>query len=59
LNTSFYSQEILQFIDADSAYYSTIKPSKFAIAGDYFTGLAESLNYAGDRWLRDWLNESY
>ncbi|MBE9048466.1 hypothetical protein IQ255_29490 [Pleurocapsales cyanobacterium LEGE 10410] len=56
---SFYSPEILTFIDADSEFYQPITPDKFAVAGEYFADLAQVLNYSSDRWLRNWLNESY
>lgn len=56
---SCYSQEILNFIDADSDYFEPIAPVKFAIAGGYLADLAEVLDYSSDRWLRNWLNESY
>lgn len=38
---------------------SKIFPKKFAVAGAYFCDLAKVLDYSSDRWLRDWLNESY
>ena len=56
---SFYSPEILTFIDADSNFYQPITPDKFAVAGECFADLAQVLNYTSDRWLRNWLNESY
>lgn len=56
---SFYSPEILTFIDANSEFYYSITPDKFAVAGEYFADLAQALNYTSDRWLRNWLNDSY
>ena len=56
---SFYSPKILTFIEADSEFYQPITPDKFAVAGEYFADLAQALNLASDRWLRNWLNDSY
>ena len=56
---SFYSPEILTFIDANSKFYQPITPDKFVIAGEYFADLAQVLNHTSDRWLRNWLNDSY
>ena len=59
MNYSAYSPEILKFIDCDRPYFNPPTPKKFAVAGDYFCDLAEVLNYSSDRWLRNWLNDSY
>ena len=56
---SFYSSEILNFIDCDCPYFESPTPEKFAVAGRYFRDLAEVLDYSSDRWLRNWLNDSY
>lgn len=49
MTKSFYSQDILVFIDADSDYFESSNPIKFAVAGEYFADLAEVLNYSSDR----------
>ncbi|MEL6578904.1 MAG: hypothetical protein AAFQ14_04065 [Cyanobacteria bacterium J06621_12] len=56
---SFYSDRILKFIDADSGYFKPVTAKKFAKAGEYFADLAEVLDYSSQRWLNDWLNETY
>ncbi len=59
MTKSAYSREILNFIDAESSYFEPITPAKFVIAGDYYADLAIALDYSTERWLRNWLNESY
>jgi len=56
---SAYSDRILKFIDADGIYFKPVTAKKFAKAGEYFEGLAEVLDYSTQRWLNDWLNETY
>ncbi|MEM6614730.1 MAG: hypothetical protein AAF652_21310 [Cyanobacteria bacterium P01_C01_bin.72] len=56
---SVYSQEVLNFIDADSKYFTPLTTIKFAEAGKYFADLAEVLNYSTQRWLNNWLNQNY
>ncbi|MEL6441800.1 MAG: hypothetical protein AAFQ80_21425 [Cyanobacteria bacterium J06621_8] len=58
-HTSFFSSEVRYYIDPGSSFFSIVTPGKFSIAGQKFLDLAESLNYESDRWLQNWLNESY
>ncbi|MEO1693188.1 MAG: hypothetical protein AAFR63_16925 [Cyanobacteria bacterium J06631_6] len=59
MKLSAYSDRILRYIDAESEYFTPLTAKKFAKAGEYFADLAEVLDYSSQRWLNDWLNESY
>ncbi|MGB5632206.1 MAG: hypothetical protein WBM86_05415, partial [Waterburya sp.] len=56
---SAYSHGILYFVDANSSYFDLSTAAKFVKAGQEFVDLAEALNYTTNRWLQNWLNESY
>lgn len=56
---SAYSSGILHFVDANSNYFDLLTADKFTRAGQELADLAAVLDYSTNRWLQNWLNESY